>query len=331
MNKEINSQLDKHIRILYNIIFDAYNRKYKGVTETIEKEYIKNRVFAEEYYREADDFIFRMDVTELSYSQTFELSYGGLKNNNYKEYLLGLTIVASKLKGNQRYTYFDREKMKYLINKIADENSLPLFIYEEMLDLKYLHESIISNYMPIGMNEMNMDDYWSGSQLSIYDKYEKVQNSVLEKEFEKAVKSGNIYHHIVETDRFINKSDNRKNKEIWIHLIKLLIFHYATEKAGWTKDLTESLLKSLYGLKDNCEEKDFNELSVPLIILAVKTAVKRITALKHKALIEELREIINFISNADKMVPSHMFKDYIQLFEGLIEKLKNHPPYNEVP
>jgi hypothetical protein len=330
LNREINSQIDKHIRILYNVIFDAYNRKYKSVTETIEKEYIKNRVFTEEYYREADDFIFRMDVTELSYSQTFELSYGGLKNNNYKEYLLGLTIVASKLKGNQRYTYFDREKMKDLMNKIADENSIHPFIYEEMLDQKYLHESI-SNYMPIGMDQISMDDYRSGSQLSIYDKYEKVQNNVLEKEFEKAVKSGNIYHHIVETDRFINKSDNGKNKEIWVHLTKLLVFHYATEKAGWTKDLTESLLKSLYGLKDNCEEKDFNELFVPLIILAVKTAVKRITALKHKASIEELREVINFISNADKTVSSHMFKDYIQLLEGLIEKLENHPPYNEVP
>ncbi len=314
MDKEQN----KHLKFLFDLTVDAYHKKHMKVITLIEKYYIDRKVFEEDFYREADDFIFRMDVTGLSYSEIFDLSYEGLMKNDYKEYLLGLMIILSKLEGNQRYKYFDRDMMKLLMSRMASDNGLKPYKIE---DDRHVFTGDCSKYMPIGMDSMDIGDYRSGSLLSRYGKYKTLNEKALEVEYQSAMKSGSIYHHIVETDHFINSDDEEKPREVWIHLIKLLTLQYATEKAGWTSDFTEDLLKAFNGLKNSCESEEFIKISGPLASAAIKVAVKRIMVLKQEISASELRQILNFLMNINRLGPDRVLGEYIDIFSKMLKDM----------
>lgn len=308
----------KHLEFLFDLTVDAYNKKYSKVATLIEKCYIDRKVFQEGYYKAADDFIFRMDVTGLSYSEIFDLAYEGLMKNDYKEYLLGLMIIVSKLEGNQRYTYFDRDMMKLLMSRMAADNGLKPYTVE---DDKHVFAEDCSKYMPIGMDGMDMGKYRSGSLMSRYDKYKPLNEKALEVEFNSAMKSGSIYHHIVETDHFINRDDEEKPKELWIHLIKLLTLQYATEKEGWTSDFTEDLLKAFNGLKNTCDIEDFMKISGPLASAAIKVAVKRIMVLKQDISASELLQALNFLMNINRLAQDGVLGEYIDIFSKMLKDM----------
>lgn len=299
-----------HMALLHKAALYAYEREYGKLMSWIDDNYFQKKVFQEEYYQYADDFIYRMDVTELSYSETLKLAYRALQEDDYNQFLLGLKIVVVKLIGNQRYTYYDRDQIMELLIEMSTEHDFerlendPVIVPEMLLDKCKV-------YMPIGFEGMDLQEYCLGSTRSIYDRYSVVNDKTFDKEYNAAISQGNIYHHIVEIDHYINREDNTMTKFQWIHLAKLLSAHYVTEKAPWSKDLTTDLLRVYIGLKGCCEEEDFEDILYHLVTGMLSFALKKIKATDQLISSYKYMNIFNYIINVYLLENNNKYLDYI--------------------
>ncbi len=238
---------------------------YKEISSVIDKGYFSEPILEQRYYTEADNFVFRMDVTGMSYSEVLELSAEACRKEDAPQFLLGTKIILSKLSANQRMVYFDRDRIAILVGE-----ELRISIEEQ--------RKLYGEKNAIGFPGMSLEAYRKGSLRSSYDKYPTLNQEALDKEYKSAVNQGNIYHHIVETDHVINREDQKKNQALWMHLIKLLTAFYATEKSPWSMDLTLSLLETYKGLKSSYEGETFNDILFAPISTILKIAFKRIGA-----------------------------------------------------
>ncbi len=312
MNKEYD-----HMALLYAAARYAYERKYGKLMSWIEENYFQGKVFPGEYYRYADDFIYRMDVTELSYGAVLELAYKALVKEDHRQFLLGLKIVYAKLKGNQRYTYYDRDQIGELLSELSENYGFaplehgPAKIPELLLDQCQV-------YLPIGFDGMGLEEYRLGSTRSFYDHYPSVQEKVLEKEYHAAINQGNIYQHIVEIDHYINHEGTALTRFHWLHLARLLLAHYATEKAPWSSDLTTGLLRVYLGLKDCCGQEEFEDILVQMVSGTLRIALKKIMGVDQPRAAGELPNILNYVINAYLLAENSKLLDYIlELIKGM--------------
>lgn len=300
-----------HKALLHKAVQYAYEREYGKLLSWIEENYYHDKVFPEKYYQHADEFIYRMDVTELSYGEILKLAYRALLKDDYDQFLLGLKIVVVKLIGNQRYTYYDREWIKELLIEMSTDlvydrrENDPVIFPEMLLDTCQV-------YMPIGFEGMDLQQYRLGSTRSFYDRYPVVNDQTYDKEYKAAINRGNIYQHIIEIDHYINREDNTMTKFQWIHLAKLLSAHYATEKAPWSKDLTTDLLRAYIGLKACCEQEDFEGTLFYVVTGTLKIALKKIMDANHEISSYEFTEVMNYFINVYLLDSNSKYLDYIQ-------------------
>jgi hypothetical protein len=332
--EEMNMKYEHMVR-LYEAICLAYKKKYGILMSWLEENYFQNSSFPGEYYLYADDFIYRMDVTELTYGAVFDLAYRALVNEDYRQLLLGIKIIYAKLKGNQRYTYYDRDQMLELANELEEHYEIEEYNeikehyeiedhYElkEYPGLEALHADEVktpmllldrcNTYLPIGFEGMELKEYRSGSTRSFYDSYPNVTDKLLEKEYHSAIEQGIIYHHIIEIDHYINGKNKFITKSQWIHLAKLLSAHYATEKAPWSPDLTTELLRVYVGLKDCCGQEEFSEILSQMVSATLKIALEKIMRLQYQRTTQELSNVMNYLINVYLLESSNQFLDYIQ-------------------
>ncbi|MDF2513641.1 MAG: hypothetical protein K0S04_3507 [Herbinix sp.] len=286
----------EHMVGLYEAICLAYKKKYGILMSWLEENYFQNSIFPGEYYLYVDDFIYRMDVTELTYGAVFDLAYRALVKEDYRQLLLGIKIIYAKLKGNQRYTYYDREQMLELANELEEHYEIEEYNeikehyeiedhYElkEYPGLEALHADEVktpmllldrcNTYLPIGFEGMELKEYRSGSTRSFYDSYPNVTDKLLEKEYHSAIEQGIIYHHIIEIDHYINGKNKFITKSQWIHLAKLLSAHYAT---------------------------------------TLKIALEKIMRLQYQRTTQELSNVMNYLINVYLLESGNQFLDYIQ-------------------
>ncbi|HHV10594.1 MAG TPA: hypothetical protein GXX75_10000 [Clostridiales bacterium] len=306
MNKEYD-----HMALLYAAARYAYERKYGKLMSWIEEKYFQNSRFPSEYYLYADDFIYRMDVTELTYGAVLELAYRALVNGDNRQFLLGIKIVYAKLKGNQRYTYYDRDRILELAMEMWEHYEFEPLQIDEVKIPKLLLDQC-NTYLPIGFEEMGLKEYRLSSTRSFYDSYPTVPDKLFEKEYHTAIEQGNIYHHIIEIDHYINRGNNVVTKSQWIHLAKLLSAHYATEKAPWSVDLTKDLLRVYLGLKDCCGQEEFSGILSRMVTATLKIALEKIMRLQEQSSPKELPNVLNYLINVYVLGGDNKFLDYIR-------------------
>ena len=319
----------EHLVLLYQTICHAYKREYGTLIACIEENYFQSMKFPSEYYLYADDFIYRMDVTELSYGSVLELAYKALVKEDYRQYLLGLKIVYAKLTGNQRYTYYDRDRILELAMEIWEHYELkPLQIDEVKIPELLLDRC--NSYLPIGFEGMELKEYRLGSTRSFYDSYPTVPDKLFEKEYHSAIEQGNFYHHIIEIDHYINRENNIVTKSQWVHLAKLLSAHYATEKAPWSVDLTMDLLRVYVGLKDCCGQEDFRETLYQMVTVTLKIALKKIMSIQEQSSFKELSNVLNYMINVYVLESDNKFLEYIQELVKVMNPEDEKAEYSDI-
>lgn len=316
---DLKGNLMNHIKNLHQIAQYALSREFSQLYSYIDSEYFHKKVFDDTFYKSADDFVFRMDITSLSYGQVLQLAYQDLQKEGYAQFLLGLKIIIVKLKGNQRYSYYDRDEILDLLNEMKTD-----FSYEyqsnqntDMLDI--LIEEC-QNYLPIGFQEMTLEEYHNGSTRSSYNSYKKLEEKLLEAEFSSAIKQGNIYHHIIEIDHYINRKEKEITQNEWIFLAKLLSAHYATEKKPWTRDMTTDLLRTFIGIRDLCDHEGFNDTLLRLVTGTLKIIIKKISSRLDSITSVELTEIINYLVNVYTLDNNNQYLVYINEFLKMLDK-----------
>lgn len=305
-------KMGEHVIKLHTIGSYMISRNFEKLIQYIEDEYFSMQIFDDKYYSAADDFVFRMDITGLSYSSAFELAYRDLKKIDYGQYLIGLKSIIVKLKGNQRYTYYDREGIRKTLKCIEEEYSLTSHYYNS--------EDIIEKIDgPVGFEEMNFEDYYENSTKSIYSKNNFMTEKFYEAELKTAVKKGIIYHYIVEADHYINENINTATYVDWVFLAKLLALYYTTEKKPWTSDMTRDMLRIYYGIKECCEQNKFEEIVFQLITENLKLILKKISMYMYEDMAEEIVQVISYLNNAFMIHRDERYVDYIKKFSVILE------------
>lgn len=307
------------ITLFYKVTQYAYEKQYKKLMAFLEDNYFQTETFQSNYSQYTDDFIFRMDITSLSYGEVLKLSYRSLIEEDEKQYLLGMKMIVVKLQGNQRYTYYDCDQIRRLRQEIAVSHGYELSVEKEQSMTENLLE-ICRNYMPIGLEGMNLEEYRAGSTRSIYDGYQAVDEKILEKEYKRAVRQGMIYPYMIEIDHYINGENNKVTKYQWVHLANLLAAHYATEKASWSKELSKDLLRTYSGLKDCCSQEEFKSILFQITAGTIKTALNKIMTINEQVPSAEVAALINYIVNVFHMDNNSMYLDYIRDLEKVLEK-----------
>lgn len=302
-----------HLKNLHQIALYASSRAFSKMYATIDSTYFHKQVFDATFYKFADDFIYRMEITSLSYGQVLQMAYLDLKKEAYDQFLLALKIMIVKLKGNQRYTYFDRDEISDLLAEMKTD----LFFDHPRLEI-LLEEC--QNYLPIGFQEMTLEEYYNGSTRSIYDAYTKLEGKLLEAEYGTAVRQGNIYQYIVEIDHYINAKGKEITHNEWIFLAKLLSAQYATEKKPWSRDLTTDLLRTYLGIWDVCDHEGFENTLLRLVTGTLKIIVKKISSTMDRLTSKELIEIINYLINVYTLNHNNQYLVYINDFLTMLEK-----------
>lgn len=311
-------KVGEHVIKLHTIGSYMISRNFEKLIQYIEDEYFSMQIFDDKYYSAADDFVFRMDITGLSYSSAFELAYRDLKKMDYGQYLIGLKSIIVKLKGNQRYTYYDREGIRKTLRRIETEYSLT-GQYDENKDIL---EKIETNNLkdgPVGFEELNFEEYYENSTKSIYSKKQSMTEKFYEKELKTAVKKGIIYHYIVEADHYINENINTATYVDWVFLAKLLTLYYATEKKPWTRDMTRDTLRIYYGIKECCEQNKFEEIVFQLTTENLKLILKKISMYMYEDMAEEIVQVISYLNNAFMIHRDERYVDYIKKFSVILE------------
>ena len=311
--------LSYHMRNLHRISLYALSREYSRLTSYIDREYFHKKVFDDAFYKSTDDFIFRMDVTSLSYSQAFRMAYQDLQKEDYYSFLLGLKIIVVKLKGNQRYAYFDRDKIFELLNDMKTEYSVDHHFDPSFDTLEILTEEC-KDYLPIGFQKMTIEEYRHGSMRSLYDNYKKLDVKLLEEEFKAAVGQGNMYNYIVEIDHYINSNRNEITKNEWVFLAKLLSAQYATEKEPWSRDMTVDLLSVYLAIRDVCDEQTFEGTLYQLVTGTLKIIIKKISSSTDGLSSREIQKIINYLINVYTLNSNNYYLVYINNFLKMLDR-----------
>lgn len=322
-------KIEAHIVKLYTIGSYMISRNFIKLIQYIEDEYFSKQVFDSKSYVVADDFVFRMDITSLTYSNAFELSYRELKEGNFAQYLLGLKSIIVKLKGNQRYTYYDRECIRETLKCIEEEYSLTGQYGDykdilEILDVNTLKDGLV------GFEELNFEEYYKNSTKSIYSKNKSMDEKFYELELKTAAKKGIIYHYIVEIDHYINKNINSTNFTDWVFLAKLLSLYYTTEKKPWTSDMTKDMIRAYYGIKCSCDPQKFEEVIFQLTTENLKLIIKKSSMYNDLNVAEEIYKAINYLINVFKIHKDERYINYIKNFLVVLERLGQQDKVEEV-
>lgn len=312
-----------HLGNLHRITNYALLREFEKLQVFIDRAYFAKKVFPDALYKSADDFIYRMDITSLSYSQVLQLAYRDLRKSDYEAFFFSLKIVLVKLKSNQRYAYFDRTMMKDLLDEMEQDygltstsdagNAKP----EIWIDLG-------QNDLPIGFEEKTQAAYLHGSTRSIFDNFKNLDGKAFDEEYKKAVRQGNIYHYIVEVDHYINKNlcsgkADATTRHAWTFLAQLLAAQYATEKAPWSRDMTTDMLRAYMGLQEACEQEAFAPALDALVSVTLKIIIKKISRTDYGVSDAELTEITQFLMNVYRMGGGRHYLAYIRDFLDMLD------------
>lgn len=321
-NKLKEDELYQHLKNLHTISIYAYNREFKKLYSYIEDEYFHKKVFDDSFYKSANDFIFRMDVTYLCYGQVLNMAYRDLQKGDRYSFLLALKIILVKLKGNQRYTYYDRDEILNLLNNMKADYSFN----NDVEKSSYVPEIFLDeckNYMPIGFQEMTFEEYYNGLTRSYFDSYAKIDEKILEKEFHIAFKEGSLYHYIVQFDHYINSKRTNVTDTEWIFLLKLLSAYYGTEKYPWSTDMTTDLLRAFLGIQDTCNQQEFKDILCNLVNGIIRIIIKKISSPEYNLSTKEIKEIVNFLINVYTLDNNKQYLIYISDFLKLAEKIED--------
>lgn len=321
-DNEIEEDFYYHLKNLHKIATHAFSREFNKLYSFIDENYFRNNLFPSSIYQMADDFIFRNDVTYLSYGQALKMAYTYLQKRDYYSFLLSLKTIIVKLKGNQRYTYFDRDEILNLLNEMKNDYSFE----HQFTETSSVPEILLDKceyYLPIGFEEMTFDEYNKGSTRSYFDSYKHLNEKILEKEFNTALKQGSIYHYIVEIDHYINSNQKNVSENEWIFLSKLLLAYYAMEKYPWSRDMTLDLLRTYIGIRETCKSRNFTDILLKLVTSSLKIVIKKFSYPWHNYSAKELKEIINFLVNVYTMDNNNQYLIFIEDIMKMIERIDN--------
>lgn len=295
-------------------------RDFKNLIKYIEDEYFSKEVFEHKYYTAADNFVFRMDITGLTYSSVYEMACRDLEKEDFGQYLLGLKMIIVKLKGNQRYTYYDRDDIKGVLNYIEEEYSLSGLNKEKKDILDIVDAQTIKDKI-VGFEELKFEEYLQGSTISIYKRDNDMNEKFYEGELKSAVNKGIIYHYIVEVDHYINLDISSTVHYDWVFLAKLLSLYYATEKKPWSSDMTRDMLRIYYGIMGCCELQKFEEIIYQITTVNLKMVIKKNSRQMYQTRSEEISEVINYLINVYSLHKDERYivyiKDFLVILEGL--------------
>ena len=323
INDEMEVVFNNHMKNLHTIGIYMITRDLKKLMQYIEEEYFLKEIFDHKYYISADDFIFRMDITGLSYSNIFEIACRDLEKKDYGQYLLGLKMILVKLRGNQRYTYYDRIELKGVLKYMEEEYSLIAF-HEQEEDILDIVDVQGLKDCPVGFEELTFEEYMHSSIRSIYKRDNAKSEKFFENELKAAVNKGIIYHYIVETDHYINSDIQSTTYQEWVYLAKLLALYYSTEKKPWTRDMTRDMLRIYDGIKSCCEPKKFQEIIYHITTVNLKLIIKKISRDMFQENSGELTEVINYLFNVFYIHKDEKYIDYIKDFLLLVESSEQH-------
>lgn len=303
----------RHLENLQKYLTLALGRQYRSVSETIDVDYFNAENLGSDttsmaFSRSADDFIYKMDITELSYSKTFDMAYRAILDGNFKEYILGLKVIRAKLAGNQRFRYFDRDQMRDLLARMSAENDLFLAMPSEAVQ----ERAAVTDILPVGFPGMSLTDYRRGSLRSVYRQQTPDEYALFKEYFQLAVDQGNFYHHIVELDHFLNHPDTMLSKAQFAYLFKLLLADYYTEKYPWSDDLTDDLLSACHGLRACCGEEEFKTMLLDLVVMLLKQIFKRVTP-------AGLPHLVGFLNEVYQLDPDERYLTHIRQLTALIQ------------
>ncbi|QCX33873.1 hypothetical protein FDN13_09270 [Caloramator sp. E03] len=311
-----------HLKKLHRIAEYAFYREFSNLYSYIDSEYFIKKVFNDNFYKSADDFIFRMDVTYLSYSQALKMAYKDLQKGDYYSYLLALKTIIVKLNGNHRYTYYDRDEILDLLNEMKSDYYFDCKFEKDIYIPKILLNEC-KKYLPIGFHEMTFEEYYNRSTNSYFNSFKKLDEKILENEFKIAVRQGSIYHYIVEIDHYINTKYKEITAKEWIFLSKLLSTYYGEEKNPWSRDMTTDLLRTYLGIKDLCSSQEFENILFQLVTGTLKIIIKKISLSGNDLLANELIEIINFLINVYTLDNNKQYLVYIDDFLKMVDRIEN--------
>lgn len=326
---EIDAVFNEHIARLHIVGGYMIARDFKKLIQYIQDEYFSKKIFDQKYYIAADDFIFRMDITGLSYSNIFEMAYRDLEKRDYGQYILGLKMILVKLKGNQRYTYFDRTEINDTLISMEEEHSLRV-LYKQDMDIPDIVDVQNLKNCPVGFEELTFEEYMQNSTRSIYKRETVKSEKFFENELKSAVNKGIIYHYIVEADHYINDDINITTYEEWVYLAKLLALYYTTEKKPWTRDMTKDMLRIYSGIRDCCELQKFEETIYHITSGNLKLIIKKVSRNMLQGGTEEIIEAINYLVNVFSIHKDERYIDYIKDLLLIIESSEQNDKVNKV-
>ena len=309
---------NEHMTKLHIVGNYMVSKDLKKLIQYIQDEYFSKIIFDQKYYIAADDFIFKMDITGLSYSNIFEIAYRDLEKKDYGQYLLGLKMILVKLKGNQRYTYYDRTEIIEVLKYMEREYSLGAFHDQDMDILDIVDVQSLED-CPVGFEELTFEEYMQNSTRSIYIRDIAKSEKFFEGELKSAVNKGIIYHYIVEIDHYINTDIQSTTYQEWVYLAKLLALYYTTEKKPWTRDMTKDMLRIYSGIRDCCELQKFEETIYHITTGNLKLIIKKISRNMLQDVVEEITEVINYLVNVFSIHKDEKYIDYIKDLLMLIE------------
>lgn len=311
---KMESVFNEHMTKLHVVGSYMITRDLKNLVQYIQDEYFSKPIFDKKYYVAADDFVFRMDITGLSYSSIFEMAYRDLEKKDFGQYLLGLKMILVKLKGNQRYTYYDRTEIKEVLKYMEGEYCLEAF-HEQHSDIPDIVDVHSIKDCPVGFEEQTFEEYTENSTRSIYKRDTVKSEKFFESELKTAVNKGIIYHYIVETDHYINADIHNTSYEEWVYLAKLLALYFTTEKKPWTRDMTKDMLRIYSGIRGCCESQKFEETVYNITTGNLKLIIKKISRNMLQDMAEEITESINYLINVYSI---HKNEDYIDYIKDLL-------------
>jgi hypothetical protein len=326
---EMDDVFNDHMTKLHIVGRYMAAKDFKKLIKYIQDEYFSKTIFDQTYYIAADDFIFKMDITGLSYSSIFEMAYRDLEKNDYGQYLLGLKMILVKLKGNQRYSYYDRTGIIEALKYMEEEYSLEAF-HDQDTDVLDIVDVQSLKDCPVGFEELTFEEYMKHSTRSIYIRDIAKSEKFFESELKTAVNKGIIYHYIVETDHYINTDIQSTTYQEWVYLAKLLALYYTTEKKPWTRDMTKDMLRIYSGMRDCCELQKFEETIFHITTGNLKLIIKKISRDMLQEGAEEITEVVNYLINVYAIHKDERYIDYITDLLLLIESSESQEKVKRV-
>lgn len=281
--------------------FLLYKNKVCEALKYIDDTCKKNNIWDKKYKVKASNFIFRRDIIEMTYSNTLKILKESILKDDFESAYIAFEIISSKLRGYQRYTYFDRDEMLQLLDTDDEYNT------EKIEYIKY---------NPPGLSSLSAKDNMYKNLRSIYMDSEKKDIKYFNNELKRAIKENNVFHHIVDMDRYLRIKNFSKFHIL--HLCNLLNAYYSSEKYKWTEDLTEDYLNLYNLLKDKTNNKEFKDFTFQLVSTSIKTSINKSKINKQTIDESEIFEIIHYLEKTNELSSNNRYLDYINMFEKII-------------